>query len=459
MFHRDDSKSKVALSDVKAKNISTLSQVTLSRQLLILKKRQHQQEEFKKLLEFETDKYDALCDSLLINLASYLQDLPETRNSYFSNKGGFLNHAFSRTHAALSACRAYFVSDDGKPAKKLSEPQKLWMYTLFSAALLKGIGKLYVDFDIELYDKRGEFIGRWLPFENSMRHQGAYFYDYDFAATQHDSFRKRTTLLLAKKIMPEAGFAWLAEDKNVLETWLALLENDSRDAGTLGFIMDKADDIAINRFFQELAAEQYNQKEGELGIYSKKETTFGSEKGDIEKQLKEGDIPKEGIEFVKWLNRALLTGKLLVNQSPLFMVPGGLLMSPDIFQLFIREHPQFKSWVAVQTGLSQMQLHTTGPNGEVMQRFMQSKTGQQHTGIVISAIGVVTPAQMKMVNLSNGAVKGVTNSQLNGMKGASAYFTPMAGSVSSQQTLSSSGQWQSPAATSVNSPLNPGQKS
>ncbi len=447
MFHKDDSKPKVALSDVKAKNINTLSQVTLPRQLLILKKRQHQQDEFKKLLEFSTEKYDALCDSLLINLAGYLQDIPETRNSYFSNKGGFLNHALSRTQAALSACRAYFVSDDGKPAKKLSEPQKLWMYTLFSAALLKGIGKLFVDFEIELYDKSGEFIGRWLPFEDSMKHRGAYFYDYDFAATQHDSFRKRTTLLLAKQIMPKEGFAWLAEDKNVLEIWLALLENDSRDAGTLGFIMDKADDIAINRFFQELAAEQYNQKEGELGIYSKKETTFGSEKGDIEKQLKEGDIPKEGIEFVKWLNRALLTGKLLVNQSPLFMVPGGLLMSPDIFQLFIREHPQFKSWIAVQTGVAQMQLHTTGPNGEVMQRFMQAKTGQQHTGMVISALGVVTPAQMKMVNLANGAVKSVTNSQLNGMKGA----------VSTQQTLSASGQWQS-SQNNANSPLNPGQK-
>ncbi len=455
VFRKDAPKTKVPISEVKAKNKSTLSQVTLSRQLLKQKKREKYQDDFKRLLELPTEQYEAVCEALLTNLSNMLQDLPETRNSYFSNRGGFLNHALSRTQAALHACRAYFISDDGRPAKNLSDPQKLWMYTLFSAALLKGIGKLYVDFEIEIYDHSGRHVSRWLPFRGDFKQLGAAFYDYEFAPTQHDSFRKRVTLLLAQQIMPKAGLYWLAKDKNVFEVWLALLESDTRAAGTLGFIMDKADAIAINRFFQEHQAELYNQKEeDDFGLYDKKEDKeeLTTDKDD-KRELEVGEIPKEGIEFVKWLNRALLTGKLLVNQSPLFMVPGGLLMSPDIFQLFIREHPQFKNWLAVQKGLMHLQLHS----GDGISRFKNSKTGQLHSGIVISAIEAVTPAKLQMVNLSNGVSTTITNSQLAQMKENNPHFQALSQtSPSAQQLLSSSGTWLSPQAGG--SPLNPGQK-
>lgn len=457
MFHKDKSKTKVSLSEVKSKNTNTLTQITLPKQLLILPKRQQLIDEFKAMLELPRERFEEVGESLLMNLAAYLQELPETRNSYFSTRAGFLNHAFSRTQAALNSCRAYFVSDDGKPAKTLSPEQQRWMYTLFSAALLKGVGKVFVDFLVELYDSSGDYVGRWAPLKGSMRHQGGYFYDYDFDVAHQGSYRRRVTLLLARQIMPDAGFEWLSEDKDVLEIWLALLEDDSRDAGTLGMIMDKADAIAINRFFSEMAVEHFNKREGDIGIYAKKETTFGSSEKDLNQILKEGDVPQAGIEFVKWLNRSLATARLMINQSPLFMVPGGLLMSPDVFQLFIREHPQFKSWVAVQQGLTQMQLHSTGPNGEIMQKFVQNKTGQAVSGVVISQVGVVTPQQMKMVNLKNGAVKSVTSTQLGQMKGGTGNFAPLAGSPTSAQTLSSKGQWTTPAG-SIQSPLNPGQK-
>lgn len=456
VFHKDKNKANVPLSKVKSKNTDRLSRIVFGKQLLITEKRTQVQKDFFALMGFDTEHYDKLCQSLLINMANYLQDLPETRNSYFSNRGGFLNHGLSRCAAALGAARAYFVNDEGKPSPELSAEQQLWMYALFSAALLKGIGKLFVDFIVEMFDSNGEFIGNWHVFEGSMKEQGAFFFDYDFDVPYQEIFRHRVTLILARQIMPPEGYNWLASDKNVFAIWLALLEDDNRSGGTLGMILDKAEIIAINRFLNERALAAYNQ-DGDAKPFSKKGTTFGVPQQHITDIGKEGNIPQAGMEFVKWLNRSLLTARLMINQAPLFSVPGGLLMSPDIFKLFIREHPQFKNADTVQAAFTQMQLHSTGPNGEAKQSFIQNKTKQIHSGVVLSAVGLVLPEKVKMVNLSNGAIKQVNSSTLSLNKMSSSDFSTASKSAGPIQTLSSSGEWQTPKAGSP-SPQNPTQK-
>lgn len=457
VFHKDKNKANVPLSQVKSTNSEKLSRCVLPKQLLLKEKRVEMTKPYPNLMGFDEEKYQTFCESLLFNLANYLQDLPETRNSYFSNRGGFLNHGLSRCSAALSACRAYFVNDDGKPAKQLSETQQLWMYALFSAALLKGIGKLYVDFIVDLYDTNGDFIKKWDVLDGPMREQGAYFYDYDFDVPYQEVFRHRVTLLLAQQILPKVGYLWIASDKDVFSTWLALLEDDSRSGGTLGMILDKADALVINRFFLEHGMAGY-QREGEFKPLQQKNTTFSVPQRDLSEHLKAGEIPQAGMEFIKWLNRSLLTGRLMVNQAPLFLVPGGLLMSPDMFKLFIREHPEFKSWLAVQTAFVQLDLHTTSPTGENTQRFNQMKSGQQLTGVVLSNVGLVLPDKVKVVNPSTGAVKEVNAANLNTNKLSVSSFSRADSAAKPAQTLSQEGQWQSNAQTPTSQSTNPTQK-
>jgi hypothetical protein len=456
VFHKDKNKASVPLNQVKSKNTDKLYRCVIPKQLIITEKRAEIIKPYRGLMGFENARYDSLCDTLLINLANYLQDLPETRNSYFSSRGGFLNHAFSRCSAALTAARAYFVNEEGLPAKLLSDEQQLWMYALFTAALLKGIGKIYVDFNVELFDNKGEFIGQWQVFDGPMRDQHAYFYDYDFDVPYQEIFRHRVTLMLARQVMPKEGYLWLASNKDVLSIWLALLEDDSRSAGTLGMILDKADALAINRFFHERTLQGYHH-EGEGNPLQQKKTTFNLPQRELSDLMKEGKIPQAGIEFVKWLNRSLLTARVMVNQAPLFMVPGGLLMSPDVFKLFIREHPQFKNWQTVQSAFVQMQLHTTNDRGDVIQRFNQNKSGQTHSGVVLSNVSVVLPDKVKVVNLSNGTVKEVTAANLSNTKMSAQYFSQATHQASTHQTLSQTGKWQAPTENGK-PPVNPTQK-
>lgn len=441
MFHKDKSKSVASLSEIKHKhNAERMSRVLSANQLLISEKRQANIKQFQALSGMEERLYDECCLKLLNSLTVFLQDLPETRNSYFSGKGGFLSHAMSRCEASLQACRAYFINNEGKQATSLSAEQQLWMYCLFSASLLRGIGKIIVDFIVDIFDGSGKHLGRWDPMLGNMHEQGAYFYDYDFDAPHHETFRRRTTLALATRLMPHEGLAWISAKKDVFAIWLALLDEDLRAAGTLGIILDKAEALTINRYFNERAVDAFNQDIDPSKLFGKQ---FGipDDAGAI---AKIGEIPPAGLEFIKWLAKALGTARLMVNQPPLFTVPGGLLMSPDIFKLFIREHPQFKNWQKVQDAFVQMNLHSLGADGQTVQKFMDTKQKTGTSGVVLSAVGAVLPETFKAVNMSNGVVKSFNRSEFSNISQASTHMVAEQLSAKPAQALSSAGQWIAP---------------
>lgn len=441
MFHRDNKKTVATLADVKKMHSSDrMSRVVNPHQILQTEKRQKQIADYKKLLCFEDEEFENCCDSLLSTLAQYLQALPETRNSFFSGKEGFLNHMMSRCEAALTACRAYFMNDAGKPAKELSKQQQLWVYCLFSASLLRGIGRVVVDFIVDIFDPQGKHLGKWDPMKGCMTQVGAVFYDYDFDRPQHDTYRRRVTLALATMMMPACGLARITEDKDVFEVWLALLDEDLRTAGTLGIILDKAEAHTINRYFQERVIEELNkEKDPHLRFSSQFNVP-----DDISTDLDIGEIPQAGFEFIKWLAKALGTARLMVNKAPLFSVPGGLLMSPDVFKLFVREHPQFKSWQKVQEAFILLNMHNIAANGKAVQQFQNAKNNSMHSGVVLSAVAMVLPDSFKAVNQATGAVTSYSRSDFSSIAQASSYMVSQQSMANTPQSLSVSGKWVAP---------------
>ena len=427
-----------SLNEVKHKhNALRMSRLLSVQQIFIVDKRQAQIKLYQLLSDLDSVKFERLCQSLLSTLANYLQDLPETRNSYFSGKGGFLNHVLSRCEASMQSCRAYFMNEQGKAAKALSTEQKLWLYCLFSASLLRGIGRVLVDLNVEIFDGMGKHLGRWDPMLGSMQEQGALFYDYDFDKANHDTFRRRVTLVLATKLMPKDGLAWLSKQKDIFAVWLALLDEDLRAAGTLGIILDKAEAVAINRFFQEKNLEKYNQEAG-TGIGRK----FSAPEENLH-QLDFGVIPQEGAEFIKWLLKNLGLGRFIMNQSPLLAVPGGFLMSADVFKLFVREHPQFKNWQKVQDAFSMMQLHNLSVEGNKIQTFKDVRTNTTHSGMVLSSVGVILPETFKMV-ADNGLIQQVKRHDSATIQHASSHMVAELTAAQPMQALSKGGQWLAP---------------
>lgn len=425
LFHRQR---KSALS-LPAKSLKDLTRSLTATQFLAEDKRQVLLKRMETLSGLETSRYESLCSVLVDQMVHYCQSLPETTNSYYSQAGGLVDHALNRTEAALSLFQDFIVQDQ---PDLLSEEQKLWQYALYSAAILQGIGKLFVDYKINLFDANRKILKQWNPLLESLSNTGTY-YDYEFQKEPEIEFRRRLNLLIARALMPASGFSWIASNPQVLAIWLALLNEDLRSAGTLGALLIRADAIAIQRYISEFMVRSEASRSGRYG-------RSGTFSGGVPESL----IEKEraiGVEFIQWLTAGLEEGRIMINKAPLFMVPGGMLMSQEMFQLFVREHPEYKNWQAVQNGFLSLGLHRQGVD---LSRFEQAHTQQMHSGIVFSEYAVVLPASVAVHQINTGKIESMSATELVHRAQYTSQFAQQQNviAVPPLQQLTSSGVWQ-----------------
>ncbi len=428
MFHRQR---KVPLS-TQSKSIKDLTRFVMADQFLLENKRQALLQKMRELSGLEESRYESLCAVLIENLVGYCQNLPETSNSYYSQPGGLVDHALNRTEAALSLFKEFMVQD--KP-DLLSEEQKLWQYALYTAGILQGIGKLCVDYRINLYDANGQLLKQWNPLLESLTNTGSN-YDFEFLKESDVEFRRRLNLLLARTLMPLSGFAWIASNPQVLAIWLALLNEDTRSAGTLGAILIRADAIAIQRYITDFMVRNGVSRGGRYG-------RAGTFAGGVPTTIAEKEQAM-GVEFLQWLTKSLEEGRIMINKAPLFMVPGGMLMSQEMFQLFVREHPEYKNWQAVQNGFLSLGLHSKGIAGSVIGRFEQAHTQQMQSGVVFSEYAVALPATVEVHQLSTGKVETMSATELVHKAQFTSQFTQQQNAmvVAPLQKVVTNGQWQ-----------------
>ena len=442
MFHRYGKKGKLS----QTKSLKDLTRITPAALFLAEEKRSGLLHQIKETSALEEARYDSLCLSLIHNLVNHCQSLPETSTSYYSQPGGLVDHALNRTEAALNLFQQYLIQE-GKA--ELSEEQKLWQYALFSAAILQGIGKLQMDYRLELYDSNGQFLKLWNPLLDSLMTVGSY-YSYEIPGESDEKFRRRLNLLLARLLMPASGFSWIASNNQVLAVWLALLNEDTEAAGTLGAILIRADAIAIQRYFTQMMVRAYGSRGGRYGRVS----TFA---GGVPESITEVE-QQIGVEFLQWLTKALEAGRIMVNKAPLFMVPGGLLMSAEVFKWFVREHPEFKNWQAVQNGLLSLGLHSLSSDGSVNSRFEQSSNQQIHTGIVLADYAVALPSTVEVHNMHTGKPASLSATEfIHQARYNSSNFTrqQVVYAAEALPHLHASGNWQSEASP-LQEPIKPG---
>ncbi|QMT58717.1 TraI domain-containing protein [Legionella sp. PC997] len=443
LFHRQRQR-KGSLSS-QGKSLKDLTRIVNANLLLSEDRRQILLKKIRMLSALETARYDSLCAILIDNIVHYCQNLPETANSYYSQQGGLVDHALNRTEAALSLFQEFMIQDQ---PELLSEEQKLWQYALFSAALLQGIGKLFVDYRVSFYDTNGQFLKEWNPLLESMTTTGIYYF-YEFEKEPEIEFRRRLNLLLARTIMPGSGFAWIASNSEVLAVWLALLNEDERSAGTLGAILIRAEAIAIQRYLLEFMTR------GIAAAYGSGRYRAGTFSGGQPETLLEKEQAL-GMEFIQWMIKSLDSGRIMINKAPLFMVPGGLLMCAEMFQLFVREHPEYKNWQAAQNGFLSLSLHNRAADGGVLSRF--DIKGKMESGVVFSKYALALPESVKVVNPITGKVESMSATELIHKAQFSSQLTQQQniGLANSLQKLDATGKWH--AIENEGSALRPGAK-
>ncbi|WP_199744208.1 TraI domain-containing protein [Legionella sp. km772] len=386
MFHRQ----RKNTTSAQAKSLKDLLPMVSSAQFLSENKRQALLEKMNTYSVLEPSRYESLCSTLIDNLVSYCQSLPESANNYYAQPGGLVDHALNRTEAALGLFQEFMVVEQDA----VSEEQKLWQYALYSAALLQGIGKLFIDYRVNLFDINGQLLKQWNPLLESLVNIGTY-YNYEFQKDSDADFRRRLNLLLAKALMPPSGFSWIASNQQVLAVWLALLNEDQRSAGTLGAILNRAESVAIQRYLAELLAKSNLSRSG--GPFGR----AGTFSGGVPESLAEKE-QAIGAEFIQWMIQSLEKGLIMINKAPLWMVPGGFIMCAEMFQLFVREHPEYKNWQAIQKAFASLGLHRRAPDGSLLSRFEQTQNQQMLSGIVFSKYAVALPDSVSVYHLNTG---------------------------------------------------------
>ena len=428
LFHRHGKKNKSPF----AKPLQDLTAIVAPAQLLAEGKRPALIKNMREASALDASRFDSVCLSLINNVINHVQRMPETSNSYYSQPGGLLDHALNRTEAALSIFRQFVVQDEGV---ELSEEQKLWLYALFSAGMLQGIGKLQLDYHVDLFDLNGQLLKPWSPLLENMASIGAYYHFERLPEGEHD-LRCRLNILLARLLMPASGFAWIISNPQVLATWLALLSEDARGAGTLGAILIRADAIAIQRYLNEIMAKGIGQRSGRPNRMNTFVDNVPESVADKERML--------GIEFLKWLTEQLKSGDIKINEGSLLMVPGALLLTVETFKKFVANHPEFAAWQAVQNAFLSLGLHRVGMDGAVLSRFEQVHTQQMHKGIVLADFAVILPAKVQLHHVHTGVVSTVSATELVHLALNNHDFNPQKNHthLSSLNSLSVSGEWQ-----------------
>ncbi len=363
-----------------------------STKLLHDAKRQALLEKIRESMGFEAARFESLCFCLIQSLANFCQSLPESANQFYSLPGGMLDQALNRTEAALTLFRELIVQEPGLP---LTEIQELWLYALFSAALLQGIGKLRMDFNVSLFDHQGQALSQWNPLLESMLTVGSY-YQFEFLPEGDRSLRGRLNLLLARSLMPASGFAWIASNLDVLAVWLALLSEDARGAGTLGALLIRANAIALQRFLQLLNVKGAGRA-NRMGTFI---DTVPESLADKERLM--------GAEFIKWLNQQLASRLILLNKAPLLMVPGGLVVCAELFQWFLRGNPEYKNWQAAQKAFLSLGLHEAAGDGSSLSRFEQKEHQSVQDGILVSDYAAILPDSMDVYHSQSGETSSVS---------------------------------------------------
>lgn len=422
--------------------------------LLEKKKYQGLLEQCVYLLDFSEEQKDVYFTPVINEFVEFVQNLPETNNSYFSDLGGFIAHALMRATAALSMCRAYFQAEKPESNTSLTATESLWMYVLFTAGIFCGVGRVFSDLVIELYDEHGKHTDRWNPFDGSMLKAKASFYDYDFEESKHiDLFSRRLSVVMAKQLMPSAGFTWLSSDKEALSLWLALLEENQRDGGTLSPFLARADAMGINNYFDEkrmqreyanlddaardkvdlIAKEKFDVEEKKWlereGFEKDFEGRYGKEEKEPEKKPEQQELveqeknarelkdpkatTKAGIAFLKWLTMQMKARRLEFNTAIFYLPAGAVFLPTPLFEAFKKQNPYYKNTQDIINSFNQLQLSSKDHNkSEVHTMVRQDNNHEKIEGVVLNNAQLVLPKVID-VRLANDSVYQVNTSQIH----------------------------------------------
>lgn len=330
---------------------ATIFPVLTAQALLEGKAHQRVLEKLKTIVALPNNYYEALYEKLIHHYVEFVQVLPEEN---YGELGSLLNRGLG---TAFHLCEQY----------KKNNPQNanhLVLYVLFSASLLKLIACVNNNRRINLCTQEGHYIDAWNPYRGSLVDKKADFYKIRHLSELPNDAEQYLTVLLARQLMPEDGFCWIAEREDMLRVWIGLLSGQEEMA---------------KRFQREFVIAQKYAKE----LFNFKGYPITAE------MIKSGEL--DDIEaFLKWLKESMAKGETPINtkEADVHVVDGGLFVAIDaLLDKYEKKkgkktdrkkmHKQFDQTGLSQDKLSKGEVQKLKVIGKGMANLLGGKASQQ----------------------------------------------------------------------------------
>lgn len=254
--------------------------------------------QFRDLAEMSDADFDCTYGELIKNFMEFTQVLPHKANGIL---GSLINYGLARTSAVFQKyCQL-----------RKSQTTPLLKFAVFSAALLKDVGRVISNQRIMQTDEAGEFQKEWNPLSGALVGQTKFYKMYPISAA-YLRIEAEVTPLLARQLFSRDAFLWLSSDLSVFSDWLAALLNQegvgSREITWALALIKREDILAI-----------LNPLDGAL---LDAEATPGTEHGEA---------------FYRWLKEAIARGEIVPNAegSGVYAVQEGALLEKKLFKQFV----------------------------------------------------------------------------------------------------------------------------
>ena len=173
---------------------------------------------FKKLAVVPDDLFGETYQKLLESYGEFVQLIPENEDIP------------SQSMLAKSVKRSFVMTRSFIEKMGVREGTRFhqtdrgsrWVFAVFSSSLLFRVAKLFVDKQISVCDQNGKFVCHWQCYHKSLLAYGKYFKMRHIPAVSSDVVSD-LSVVLAKQLMPDCAFNWIAEDKRVLTHWFRAL--------------------------------------------------------------------------------------------------------------------------------------------------------------------------------------------------------------------------------------------
>lgn len=351
-------------------------------QLLAPEKRQTIIERYRDIVLLPKSHFDVLYAQAIQNFAEFVQYLPETRYGPYACHGGLLDHGLERAELALSLCRAYLMPTDVAEQENVQE-QAIWLYAVFTVALLRDVGMIYEQFNVSLCETDGRYIKTWLPYEGAMVGQ-ADFYQYTFETERYYHIRRSGAFFLVEQLLPKDGLKWLASDKAIFDAWLAMLIEDTRHLGAVANFIPLAEAHLLAKNIDPALFDEAGLLGWEFDTDPTKAEHVDAKQVPFENA---DDTIAAALAFLAWLKKGVSTKSISVNKadSSVHMTNEGVLLLPQVFMDFTKDNAhnrRFREWKQIYQQFMRLGLQA-GTNDVLAYRFLAEK-GRQLKGIVVT---------------------------------------------------------------------------